>query len=444
MRDMKLTKIESGLNYKEGNLYFSGLCLSDFLENVDSPVFVVSESMIHENYHALKAGMSDAGIKSQIRYCAKTNNEAFILRTMASLDSHVLVSHLAEAQLAIKCGFLPAYIAYQRPVFIEDEVRSILELGISIIHIYHLEDISRISSMAKVIGIQVQISLRLRNSNLNSIFHPVHFPARRLGLSENELIAAAISINKNNNLRLRGINFYIGTQKSNPEKFKKMIRKVLSITDKLKEYGIQLKEINIGGGIPSISLGKMSLKNILSNRKPANKLHQSTRNLRTFGEQLARVYKNEGGTFEESNLPEFVLEPGRSIVGISTILISKVKMIKGNWVFLDASKNYLGESSFLFRRLILPLVRNKNKMMRNYHLSGSTLNTQDVLGYFFYMPKLVEGDYLVFDDAGAYSISRANRYAGLSPSIYVIKMDGNVEIIRYQEGVDDLISAMVT
>jgi diaminopimelate decarboxylase len=131
------------------------------------------------------------------------------------------------------------------------------------------------------------------------------------------------------------------------------------------------------------------------------------------------------------------------LVGNTTILITRVSAIQGNWAFLDASSNYLGESPLLFWRRVLPAILDSTPPQRVYNLSGGTLNTMDVLSVFRRLPLLHERDLLVLADAGAYSISRASRYAGLSPSIYILGIDGSLKIVRNAEVFRDLSAAMV-
>jgi diaminopimelate decarboxylase len=62
------------------------------------------------------------------------------------------------------------------------------------------------------------------------------------------------------------------------------------------------------------------------------------------------------------------------------------------------------------------------------------LNTLDVLDLHRRLPPLAPGDGLAFCDAGAYSISRASPYAGLSPAVYFLEADGTVRLVRQEGG----------
>src|SRR3954454_20135241 len=110
------------LAYRQGTLCMEGVPLSDLAGRLGTPFFLISESRLRSNYRALERGLAEAGPGSLLRYCAKTNHEAAVLETLAGCGSHLLASHAAEAELALRCGFPPERIAYARPVLAPEEL----------------------------------------------------------------------------------------------------------------------------------------------------------------------------------------------------------------------------------------------------------------------------------------------------------------------------------
>jgi diaminopimelate decarboxylase len=120
-----------------------------------------------------------------------------------------------------------------------------------------------------------------------------------------------------------------------------------------------------------------------------------------------------------------------------------VAAVQRDWLFVDASRNYFGEMPLLFTRPLRPVHR-RSGGRRRYDISGSTLNTADIVDLRRSFDGPVEvGDVLASFDAGAYSISRASRYAGLSPAVYLLGGDGEVRLIRRAESFEDLVAPMV-
>jgi len=139
-----------------------------------------------------------------------------------------------------------------------------------------------------------------------------------------------------------------------------------------------------------------------------------------------------------------VMDALRADCGDAMVLVSRVRGVNGSWAFLDASRNALPESLLLFSRRILPLREAAaGDAGRFYHLSGSTLNTLDVLDVRRRLPRLETGDALAFCDAGAYSISRASSYAGVPPAVYALQESGEVRLARRAGGADQLLHSMV-
>lgn len=413
--------------------------MKELAGELGTPFFLVSEARLRANYNALVRGFSGGETRAIVRYCAKTNNEPGVLRILAACGSHALVCHHAEARLAVECGFPPERIAYQRPLLAEDEIREVLRAGISLVHAYRLQDIDIIEKAASELGINVKISLRLRADIMDSRLSPMSFVSRRLGMRESAVFDAAKRIRGSKWVSLAGINFYRGTQQESVHSYQGLLRRSVHLAARIKgEMGIPVEEINLGGGIPSPSIRRMKLSRLArrlrdesASSNPADSPEDFARNLRSQFEEETR----RAGVRPQ---PTLVVEPGRAVVGNAGVLVTRVHGVEGRWIYVDASRNYLGESSILFTRRVLPAVRADSGARRYYHISGSTLNTLDVIDYRRRLPVMAAGDVVALCDAGAYSISRASRYAGLSPPVYLLRTNGTVEMIRRPEGYSDL------
>jgi len=225
------------------------------------------------------------------------------------------------------------------------------------------------------------------------------------------------------------LNFYLGTQQSSLDGFTHVFRGVLALLKRLPT----LREVNLGGGIPSPTLRRIGPRQVLGRLR--DRLASSSGNLETFASRLGERFRELTSGLSEP--PVLAAEPGRSIVGDAAVLVTRVRAVRGSWLFLDASRNHLPESPVLFARRILPLSEGKGAE-RFWNLSGCTLNTLDVLDLHRRLPLLAPGDGLAFCDAGAYSISRASSYAGLSPAVHLLAADGTVRLARKAQGVEDL------
>jgi diaminopimelate decarboxylase len=419
-----------------GVLRMEGISIVELVERLGTPFFLIGESRLRANYRALERGLPGA----VLRYCAKTNREAAVLEVMSALGSHLLASHAAEAALAVRCGFPPERIAYARPVLTPEELDAALGLGVPLFHVHHPADLATLEAAAARAGRPVRISFRLRGA---AGLSPLGRLNRRLGLDADGIVEAARRAAASPWLEPAALNFYLGTQQSSLDGFTRVFRGVLDVLKRVaSQTGVMLREVNLGGGIPSPTLRRVGPRHVLGRLRDRLGESSPSRNLEAFAVGLGTRFRELVEASGLSEPPILAAEPGRAIVGDAAVLITRVRAVRESWLFLDASRNHLPESPVLFARRILPLVGPpvgaRKGAERFWNLSGCTLNTLDVLDLHRRLPPLAPGDGLAFCDAGAYSISRASSYAGLSPAVYFLQADGTVRLVRRAEGVEDL------
>ncbi len=428
-----------------------GVAIEACIARQGTPFFLVSERRLTDNYRALSRGLASAGGRLVLRYCAKTNHEAGVLAVLAREGSGLLASHLAEVELALAAGFSPASIAFQRPSPSLAELDAVVAAGVRWLHVFRPEDVAIHARLAEKHGVTLRLSLRLRAQGgfarhwaLPSL---ASFNAR-LGLTPAEAHAVAAACRESARLRVVALNVYIGTQQLGARGFDRALGQACRLAGELGALGsATIEEINLGGGLPSPSLRRLSPGNLWTRWRdrqttPGDENASGPTRLEGFAREVARRYRAAASRAGLEEIPALGAEPGRSIVGNAAVLVAGVVAVEGRWLFLDASRNYLGESPLLFGRAILPLRRRDERPARFVHLSGSTLNTLDVLDIHRRLPAPAPGDALVFCDAGAYSISRASRYAGLAPPVLMVDLAGEVRTVRRAESVDDLAAPM--
>jgi diaminopimelate decarboxylase len=429
------------LAYESGHLCLEGRPLAPIAEEVGTPFFLISEARLKANYQALARGLSHAVERVTLRYCIKTNNEAGVLEVLSRLGSHAMASHAAEASLALRCGFAADRIACHFPAVREDELRPLLQRGVSLVHVFRRRDLEVLAQAAASAGVVARVSLRLRSRG--SPLLPLSFLARRLGFAEEEMLEAARTIAASPSLELSAINFYAGTQQESPRRFAGLLRRACAAAARIRAVtGIAVGEINLGGGVPSPSVRRLGLRSLAARLRDDHGPEEPEGALERYARALSKLFREAVGEAGLHPAPALALEPGRSIVGNAAVLVARVNAVEDGWAFLDCSRNHLGESPLLFARRILPERQPGPGPRRPYHLSGNTLNIRDVIDLRRKLPPLRAGELLVFADAGAYSISRATRYAGLSPPVLLLREDGSLRTIRRAEGLEDLAGPM--
>jgi diaminopimelate decarboxylase len=431
----------SGLAYTDGQLELDGVVLAQLAERIPTPFFVFSEALLRANVAALASGLSAAGVEGRLRYCAKTNHEAGVLRVLATTGCELLASHAVEVELALRCGFAAERIALQRPVLERDELERAVALGIGFVHVNRLDELDLLESVAGAAGRTLRLSLRLRPPGGLSALGTLQ---RRIGFDPEPARAAAERIRRSSRLRLAAVNLYVGTQHTEPREFAAALRHALRVVGTLGNGRPEpVEEINLGGGVPSPTLSRLGPFKLWRRWRDLDERPSREDGLAGYLADVGKRYAALARAAGFTKPPALAAEPGRAVVGGAAVVVSRVRAVDGNWLYLDASRTFLPESPLQFRRRILPLADRRALPRRRVHLSGPTLNSLDVIDLARRLPPLDCGDLVALGDAGAYTISRASRYAGLGPEVWMIELGGRVRRIRRAEGLADLVAPML-
>ncbi len=433
------------LNYRSGALCIDGVPLAKLAEGRETPFFLISERRLRSDYARLAQAFAAAGVAAELRYCAKTNSEAAVLATLAGCGAGLLACHPAEVELARACGFPAARIAYQKPVLTPRELDAVLAQGVGLVHVQLPGDLELIAAAAARAGREVRLSLRLAAPPALS---PLRALSRRVGLSEQEALAVAATVRGSRWLRVVGVNVYLGTQQRTASGLARAAKGAFGLLRRLAACGVEVEEMNLGGGIPSPTLSRLTLARLvprLLDRRPgrppvaagrgARGRQEPEAELDPFALCLARTFAALSKPLP--TMPRLVVEPGRSLTGAAGLLVTRVRAVRGRWLFLDASRDFLPESPWLLSRAVLPATEPRSAARRFVHLSGCGLSTLDVIDLHRRLPPVAPGELLVLGDAGAYSISRAARYTGLAPAVYLLGADGSVRLARRAETLAD-------
>ena len=135
--------------------------------------------------------------------------------------------------------------------------------------------------------------------------------------------------------------------------------------------------------------------------------------------------------------PKLILEPGRSIVADTTLMLTSVNVVKrahGNFVAVDAGFNALARP-MLYDSYHHIIVTNKaaQAAQEKYTVVGPICEAGDVLAKDRQLPALARSDVLAFLDAGAYGFSMASQYNGQPRPAEVLVCGDRAEVTRRAE-----------
>ena len=182
----------------------------------------------------------------------------------------------------------------------------------------------------------------------------------------------------------------------------------------LKENGIHLEHVDIGGGVG---------------------VRYKDETPPTFAEYMREVDRVIGPDFPYT----IIVEPGRSIVANAGLLMTRVEYIKAtpdkHFVVVDAAMNDLIRPAlYQSYHEIAPLVHRSNVAERVYDVVGPVCESADFLGK---NRKLIvaEGDFLVVKSAGAYGFTMSSNYNTRPRAAEVLVYQKTSQLLRPREDV---------
>lgn len=426
------------IKIKNNQPYFDSINIINFTKKIATPYFIFSENVLITNHRTFLKSFSGYP-NLRIDYSVKTNNEIAVLKILKKEGVCLEISCGYELELAEIAGFLPAQMTYDGPVKSIEDITLALNKGINAFYVDSLDDAKRIETVAKKLKKAAPIGLRL-NLGIKSILSGIaETYIGKFGIPYADLTRYYQQINRSKYLKLIALSTHLGSQILTPKPYLKAIKTLADLANQLIKNGAIIREISLGGGFPSRTLIKTTLPQIIFSAFDLPFRDRVTP-LSEFGAKISLSFSQQFKKFPLLK-PTLVLQPGRYISGNMGIIVARVCVVKKNWIFLDVSTSSLPESIFFARREILVANKINLKPNRKYFVAGAGLNSADNFGR-FHLPEVIAGDIVIILDAGAYSISRSNRFTVLNPPIYMITATGRTKLIRRKETYEDIIGPM--
>ena len=144
------------------------------------------------------------------------------------------------------------------------------------------------------------------------------------------------------------------------------------------------------------------------------------------------------------NKSKIIFEPGRSIIGNSGFLISKVIYIKEghkkDFIILDAAMNDLMRPAlYNANHRIIPANKNNKKAKKTYEFVGPICESTDKFSTLKGFQKLKEKDLILICDVGAYGMSLSSNYNLRPKSTELLINNSKIQVITKRQRLKDLI-----
>ena len=403
-------------------LTIGGVDTVSLAQEYGTPLYVIDEKRIRENFRTFKSAFPSA----DIYFAAKANWNLSVLRILASEGAGADVFSDGELYAALLAGIPPNRIlfngnsktAYELQMAIDSEVRVSVD---SMDELYALSDLSVKS------GKVVDIAFRV-NPDVSPDTHPkiaTGLASSKFGIGYKEVLKAYEEAKELSGVDPVGIHCHIGSQILDVSPFGEAVERMMDIAEQITRLGITLDFVDMGGG-----LGIPYQEGML------------TPTPHDLADTILPIFRRRSEDIGIS--PRLVLEPGRYIVGDTSILLAGVTTVKRsarNFVGVDAGLNLLIRPA-MYDAYHEVAVANKADLAgaEMYDIVGPICESGDIIARDRKLPLIEPGDVIAVFDVGAYGFSMSSQYNGRCRCTEIMVSDGSVDVIREQEHYGDLIA----
>lgn len=429
------------LEEKNNEIHLDGLNINQLAKDKKTPFFLFSEEALKRGFNEIVSSLKKNYDKIRIDYSVKTNNEVEVLKVLKGVGSCAEIAAGQELFLAKKAGFKPEQIIFDGPCKSKADLRLCLDEGIHAFNMDSLQELKNLNEVAKEKGVKAKATFRV-NLGIKGIMPNIaEMYISKFGVPIKQAYQAYKKALECSNIEIIGISTHIGSQLTSVKPYLIAIKKLCALAKELEKHNVEIKEINLGGGFPSQSLSKTTLQSLLLAKINID-LKQNVPSLSYYAETISKAFSEE--VKELKSKPIIAFEPGRSIASPMGIMVSRIEVVKdNNWIFLDASANSIPENIFFAQREFLFADKLDKSSKERYNIAGNSLNSADIFALNKKIPPPDAGDLVIILDAGAYSISKANRFTTLNPPVYMFNKNQEIRLIRRAEKNEDLIAPML-
>ena len=390
--------------------------LNKVLKKFETPIFCYSEKKINENINNFKNNFKS--FSPIICFSTKSNSNLEILKQIKRNGLGADVVSKGELMIALKAGINPKKIVFSGVGKTRSELVYAIKKKILLINCESKSEILEIENIAKLKNKKVDIGIRL-NPNIDAkTLKQISTGKKENKFGVNEKIFVQVSeyVRSSKFLNLKCLSVHIGSQILDYKPYKKM----LNVIEKLiKKINFNFEYIDLGGGI-GIDYNK-------DNKKFSYK-------------EYNKIIKR----FLKRNKTKIIFEPGRSIIGDTAILISKIIYIKENskkdFIIIDAAMNdFIRPALYGAKHRIIPLKRTNKITTKSYDFVGPICETTDKFLTTNKFQKLSEKDYIIICDVGAYGSSLSSNYNVRPKPAEILIKGSEINLIKKRQKLKDLI-----
>ena len=403
------------MKYINKKLFIENISLENIAKKHGTPSYCYSYKKLQENILNFKKSFKS--FSPLICFAVKSNTNVNLIREIKKFDLGADVVSKGELMLALKAGINPKKIVFSGVGKTTDEISFAIDKKILLINAESESEIIEINKIARTKKKKVQIGIRFNPNTDAKTLSQISTGKKdnKFGVDHKMFIKLANFCRYSRNLELKCLSVHIGSQILDYKPYEKMLKAVDKIISKVN-HNFEFIDLGGGMGIPYGNSGK--------------KL--------SYNKYSAAIKK-----FIKKNNSKIIFEPGRSIIGNSAVLVTKILYIKEGYkkdfVILDAAMNDLMRPALYgAKHRIIPSKKTKKVTKKSYEFVGPICESTDTFAIVKNYQKLNEKDFLVICDVGAYGTSLASNYNVRPKPIEILIKGSKIQVINKRQKISEL------
>jgi diaminopimelate decarboxylase len=404
-------------HYEGDELFCENVPLRKIARDVATPCYVYSGATLKHHFTVFDHAFGE--MPHRTCYSVKANANLSILGLFAALGGGADIVSGGELFKARQAGIRAEWIVYSGVGKTRAEIDYALREDILMFNIESTQELEAINQRAGAMNTRARIALRV-NPDVDPKTHPyisTGMKKNKFGIDIEQALKSYERARDLEHIDVVGIDCHIGSQLTEIPPFIEALERLKLLIARLKEIGIIIKYVDIGGGL-GISYHQ-----------------EAPPHPREYAQAIVRGLKGLS-----CNL---ILEPGRVIVGNAGVLLTEVLYTKKTpskeFVIIDAGMNDLVRPSYYGSyHDIQPVLRCRQES-RVVDVVGPICESSDFIARDRDMQVMEPGELLAVLSAGAYGFSMASNYNSRTRAAEVLVNDDQFHIIRKRESWEDLI-----
>ena len=381
-----------------------------------TPTYCYSYSKLKENINNFKKNFNS--FSPLICFAVKSNTNLNLIKEIKKFGLGADVVSVGEMMMALKAKINPKKIVFSGVGKTTDEINFAIDKKILLINAESKSEVEEINRIAKAKNKKVQIGVRLNPNTDAKTLSQISTGKKdnKFGVNKNTFYKIINFCKNSKYVDLKCLSVHIGSQILDHKPYEKMLKVLDNI---LKKTNHNFDYIDLGGGMG------------ISYSSDSKRLDYKKYNI-----AIKKFLKNKNC--------KIIFEPGRSIIGNTGTLITKVIYIKDSgskkFIILDAAMNDLMRPA-LYGAIhkTLPVIKSGRNSNKTYEFVGPICESTDKFVSIKNFQELKEKDYVAICDVGAYGMSLSSNYNLRAKPLEILIKGNKIKIIRKRQKHKDII-----